>query len=185
MNQTEVAMKVWLAAILIAPLIVALFLATRFFAEIEDYRAIDWLSITGTFFGYYGVVFSAYAALGVREISNRYFAKMRLPEIRKQIESLASRLSILAESTTDKAVSDRIFSEITVALESLKKIDGYRRSKLIDQSLTHTSKVLTWVQSNRSTPLKVTLCDDLWPLYANLNTMNSQIMTAIEEERAR
>jgi|GEM_PF-2970244 len=78
-------------------------------------------SFIGTFISYLGFVFSLFALLEVRSLSNRYFAKRRLPEIKKKLEVIANRMTESGGLELVKIRTERFLGEITVLVKEIRK----------------------------------------------------------------
>lgn len=180
-------MSAFIFVFLFAP---ALFLVGWYFSkplppEFDTYQLLDWLSLIGFVIGYLGLVFSGYAALGVKRLSDRYFARVRLPDLRRKIDKLAPRLGEIAELPADQAITDQVFSEVSVQIAALKRLNGFNNKKLAKSIIAKNKKVTKWLSTNRSSGKLLNKCDAMWELYRELNEISLHVGTFIDEEKAR
>ncbi|NEH59874.1 hypothetical protein GR198_29595 [Rhizobium leguminosarum] len=180
-------MATFIVTFLVAP---AVFLIGWYFSkplpsEFGTYRLIDWLSVIAFFMGYLGLVFSGYAALGVKRLSDRYFARVRLPDLRRKIDKLAPQLGDIAEMPADQAIMAQVFSEVSVQVAALQRLNGFKNRKLAASIISKNRKVTKWLSANRSAGTLLNECDAMWDLFRELNEISLHVSTSIEEEKAK
>jgi hypothetical protein len=132
------------------PALVALYYASMpgdMFSQFHHFN--EWLSVAGTLLGYWGLVASSYAALGVKKIEDRYFAKVRLPALKKNIDKLASELSTLSETSASDAMPLTIFSGVGVELRALKRVNGFGRKRQLKKLLKAVDDISRWIKNNQ------------------------------------
>ncbi|WP_179038762.1 hypothetical protein [Rhizobium leguminosarum] len=145
----------------------------------------EWLSVVGTLLGYWGLVASSYAALGVKKIEERYFAKVRLPALKKNIDKLASELSTLSETSASEAMPLPIFSGVGVELRALRRVNGFGRKRPLKKLLKTVDEISRWIKNNQGSYEPLNKCSDFWDLYTGLNAISLEIKAVIEEEKAK
>ncbi|MGR9131727.1 hypothetical protein [Rhizobium leguminosarum] len=145
----------------------------------------EWMSVVGTLLGYWGLVASSYAALGVKKIEERYFAKVRLPTLRKNIEKLASELSTLSETKASEAMPLSIFSALDVELRALMRVSGFGRKRQLKNLVKSVETISRWIKNHLGSTLPLNSCADFWDLYKGLNAISMEIKAVIEEEKAK
>lgn len=180
-------MTTFIVTFLVTP---AVFLIGWYFSkplpsEFDTYRLIDWLSFIGFFIGYVGLVSSGYAALGVKRLSDRYFARVRLPDLRKKIDKLAPQLLDIAELPASQAITAQVFSEVSVQIAALKRLNGFKNRKLAKSIISKNRKVTNWLSANRSAGRLLNECEPMWELFRELNEISLHVSTSIEEEKAK
>ncbi len=79
-------------------------------------------SLIGSAISYLGFVFSLFAVLEVQSLSHRYFAKQRLPDLKKQLGKVAISMTTLASTNLSDFRSDRFMGEAAVLMRQIKKI---------------------------------------------------------------
>lgn len=99
------------------------------------------LSLTGTLFSYYGLIFSFYAALQVSLISNLYFFKTRSPQIQKKLWGISKSISDFGREPSEDLPSQRFISESAVAFRSAKRIKN-KHVKLIAEQAEASLQIL-------------------------------------------
>lgn len=135
--------------------------------------------------GYWGLVASSYAALGVRKIEERYFAKARLPPLRKNIEKLASELSTHSETKASDAMPLSIFSALDVEVRALMRVSGFGRKRQLKALVQNVENISRWIKNNQNSASPLNSCSDFWDLYKGLNGISLEIRAVIEEEKAK
>lgn len=78
-------------------------------------------ALSGTLFSYYGFVFSLFALLEVRALSQRYFTKQRLPEIKKRIDLIVKDVYGFGENEFVQIRSQGFMSQIPVMIRQIRK----------------------------------------------------------------
>ncbi|MBU2889145.1 hypothetical protein [Celeribacter halophilus] len=145
-------------------------------------------SIFGGIAGYVGVVFSFYAALGVSQISNKYFAKSRLPDIHNKILGITKRLVDHAESSMSDLRASQVVPEVGVVLRSVKRVQ-IKNLQLISKSVESKYKKVKINMDELSTKMtpstSVNQDDDFWALVSSLSELADEIETYQKEEDAR
>lgn len=143
----------------------------------------DLWSIAGTILGYYGVLFSGYAAYQVKELSEKYFARSRLPQIKKSFEDLTKQMANGGDKTATQLRSERFIASIPVRLGEVKRVPGHKLNVLIEQAKREHKLLIGWinddVQSN-ATPETI-----YWDLYRTLESISQEIAAHIKDQVAR
>lgn len=86
-------------------------------------------TLVGVLFSYLGFLFSVYAVVEVRSLSNRYFTKQRIPDIEKQLSSVVKKLMSPNDLTLGDMQSDSSVGEAAVLLRAL---DSLKLSELTE-----------------------------------------------------
>ncbi|WP_158569128.1 hypothetical protein [Pseudotabrizicola alkalilacus] len=146
-------------------------------------------SVFGGIAGYVGVVFSLSAALGVSKLSDRYFAKSRLPDLQKKIVAINQNLTNQASSSNMGSLrSSQIVPQVGVALRSLERVK-VESLNLISKSVAKNYETLKRKLDGMSSPFSAKLPvnddPDFWALVNSLSELADEIETHRREEDAR
>jgi hypothetical protein len=135
-----------------------------------------WASIYGFLISSTGLFFSAYAALGVRQIKLRFLAKARLPALSKKLQGDASKLSDLAAvSPIPQLEKTRLFSSLNANLDAVKRHlprnlkRRQRAAKKLVRQLARQAQAAS--QPTRSLSQLVAF----WPLYESVQLLKLEI----------
>lgn len=87
----------------------------------DDLNASMIWTLIGTIFGYLGFAFSLFAVLEVKELSGRYFSKQRLPEMKRQLDKISTRMITVSNTTLVKIRTEKFVTEAAVVIRHIKK----------------------------------------------------------------
>lgn len=79
-------------------------------------------SLVGVGLSYYGLIFSLYAAIEVFNLSNRYFFKIRSPDILKKLSTISKKVSSFSSEPSQDLHSQNFIFETLVITRAAKRI---------------------------------------------------------------
>jgi hypothetical protein len=132
-------------------------------------------SIVGVFLSYFGVVFSAYALVEVRRLSNRYFAKQRLPELKTQIEKIRSRMDELSQEKVADIRSEGFVGETRVVMKQLQKARSPGFSEVVKRAKEEAAIVEDVLKNDRGNGGLVNDIKAFWDLHRTLSEISDEI----------
>lgn len=141
------------------------------------------LSLIGAGLSYFGLLFSLYAALEVRNISQKYFFKLRSPEIHKRLLNITKRVSLFSNEPRDDLRSQTFISEIPVVLRAAKRVKNSevksvaKEAEKLFKKLKETSEVS--LQGDSAGQIQ-----GYWDLFQKLSELADEVKTQIEDVRA-
>jgi hypothetical protein len=142
-----------------------------------------WASIYGFLISCVGLAFSAYAALGVRQIRLRFLAKARLPELSRKLQKDASALSDLAAvSPVPQLEKTRLFSSLHANLDALKRHLPYN----LRRRRTDAKKLVLRLAREAETNISFECLGQLqpfWPAYEKIQLLKHEIDHHLADEK--
>lgn len=141
-------------------------------------------SFVGVSLSYFGLVFSAYALLEVTRLSNRYFAKQRLPELKKQIEKIMKTMADLEQSKLSDIRSERFMGEVEVVIKQLKKTKSPGFPEVVKRTKRHLAEVEKAINDSDRKSNQVSTVLAYWDLYRSLSQLTDEIKAYELENRA-
>lgn len=120
-----------------APLIIVFLIGllqpTILFGSDEINASFIW-SIFGVLVSYAGLVISSSALFEVSRLTNRYFARQRLPEIQKQLEKITKAMLSSSNRELKEIRSERFVGETSVMIRQIKSVKIVGISALIKKA---------------------------------------------------
>lgn len=113
-------------------------------------------TLIGTFLSYLGFCFSLFAVLEVRSLSGKYFAKQRLPEMKRQLEKITKNMASLGPSRVIEMRTERFVVEAAVVLKHIK-----------------TTKAPGFIEAVESAEREQKIFENLLAKYVDKNELNS------------
>lgn len=159
------------------PILVALAAFLRpdlLFGEYGLDATLSW-NVVGALFGYLGFLFSVFAVMEVRSLSNRYFAKQRLPDFKKQLEKITKNMTSLSSSKLGDLRTERFMSETAVVIRQITKTKVSGFSAVTKKAKTFHSEVQAKLRDESSSD---EIANDLipyWNLFSALNELADEI----------
>ncbi|WP_026481627.1 hypothetical protein [Ahrensia sp. 13_GOM-1096m] len=132
-------------------------------------------SISGTLFSYLGFCFSVYAVLEVRNLSNRYFAKQRLPDIKKQLDKITHKMAQPNQLKILDIRAERFFSEMAVVMRQLGKIKVTEFTTVLKRAEEHHQAIEAMLISANSSNDLVNDSHSYWELFRALTELSDEI----------
>lgn len=132
-------------------------------------------SFLGTFVSYMGLFFSFYAVMEVKKLSNRYFAKQRLPEIKKQLEGITKSMTSHANSKLIDIRAERFLGETAVMLRHLKKIKASGFTEVVKRAEIHHSNIEKLLKNHVEPDKNVNDEAEYWNLFRVLSELADEI----------
>lgn len=144
----------------------------------------DRWSMVGVLMGYWGVLFSGYAAYQVRVLSQKYFARMRFPQIKESIDTITSNMARFDRSAAELR-SEKFLASIPVSLGEVERVPGHKMSALIKRATFERRTLIEWInqESNRRQPVNEEA--KYWDLCRTLLEISQEITAHIKEQGAR
>lgn len=147
--------------------------------------AVDVWLLVGTWLGYLGVLFSSYAAYGVGELSKKYFARTRFPEIRSDLTGITTAMTKAATKRAIELRSEKFISQIAVFLRSIKRIRGHKMHDLIQRAEKEGAVLIKWMNDPKQDHLIANDATVYWDLFRTLNELSEEISAYLKEQEAR
>ncbi|MFS8053480.1 hypothetical protein QD357_11635 [Rhizobium sp. BR 317] len=82
----------------------------------------DIWSMLSSLMGYWGVLFSGYAAYKVKEISQKYFARTRFPQIKENLDAITKEMAKAGDKPASALRSERFIASISVSLGEVDRV---------------------------------------------------------------
>jgi hypothetical protein len=176
---------IWCLVVIPAITVAALLMyAPKVITGGEDLDASFTLSLIGAALSYYGVLFSLYAALEVRNISNRYLFKLRSPDILKKLRRISKSVNAFASEPSGNLRSQSFFHELPVVLRASKRLSGSevrRVVKEVDKALYYlTTRGVPHALAN----ITAGELTGYWDLFQKISELADEINEQIENARA-
>jgi hypothetical protein len=143
----------------------------------------DVWSIAGTILGYYGVLFSGYAAYQVKELSEKYFARTRFPQIKKSFEDLTKQMANSGDKTATQLRSERFTASIPVKLGEVKRVPGHKLNALLKRAKSEHKLLIGWIKDIANADAKPEAI--YWDLYRTLEEISQEIEAHIKDQVAK
>lgn len=174
----------WLASA-IPPLALIILYLTGYLAPPTVESRVDFWSLWSLLLSYYGVLFSALAMYGVRELTDRYFAKIRLPQVKRALGSITTQMAISGERTASEVRKEPFVASISVTLKDVKKVGGLRLNSSINKSLKMHKSMIRFMNDNNNSHYQMNEFGDYWKLFQSLQEITQSIESEIKDQRAR
>ena len=143
-----------------------------------------WLSIAGTAMSYYGLLFSLYAAISVQDLSSRYFAKIRSPDLIRKLDLICKSLYSIENEPSHDIKSKEIFYQIPVTLRATRKIGNSQVKRLISEAESAFSYFSSQVAVPRGPQSKSRDICGYWELFQKLSELADEAKEQIKAARA-
>lgn len=170
----------------LVPIIAILFVwySTEIFADGSAfYNSFVW-SATGVVLSYYSLLFSLFVALEVVYLSNKFFFKLRSPDIRKKLLSVSRNMSSFASEPAIDLRSQRFLAEGIVALRAAKRV----KNKDVKRVATNAEKALIGLKTVSNLPVQEVATagelDGYWQLHQYMTELADEVSSQIEDVRA-
>jgi hypothetical protein len=142
------------------------------------------LSLVGATLSYYGVLFSLYAALEVRNISKRYLFKLRSPDILRKLRRISKAVNAVASEPSGNLRSQSFFHELPVVVRASKRVSSSevrRVAKEVDEALRYlTRQGLPYAPDN----IMAGEITGYWDLFQKISELADEMSEQIENARA-
>lgn len=145
----------------------------------------DIWSIAGGVLGYWGVVFSGYAAYKVKGISERYFARTRFPQIKGNLDEITKEMGKAGGKTASALRSERFIASISVSLGEVERVPGHQMNSLITRAKGEKKELLDWMNSEDNRDELVNTHTGYWDLFRTLHEVSEEISSYIKEQGAK
>lgn len=129
----------------------------------------------GAFASYLGFVFSLFAVVEVRNLSNRYFNKQRLPEIGKQLKKINQSMAEPADLKLVDIRAERHFNEMAVVLRQIRKTKIKELFPVIDRAEYNRSQIEIIIQSLPQPTTLASASQQYWKLFGALSELDDEI----------
>lgn len=179
-------MKVILVALASIPIIAltVILFNDGFQHEASTYRFIDWASIVGLILTYLGFLFSLYAAVMVRDLSQRHFLKRRLPELQRQADELVSSLSSLSGLARQDFRARPEYHGIPAFVKSLRNVPKHKLETELAAVEEQYGSLKTWLEIPKAGAL-LQDANAFWGLVEAVGVVAEGIKGFLAEEGAR
>lgn len=142
-------------------------------------------SFIGILMGYWGVLFSAYAAYEVRALSSKYFAKTRFPQVKSNFEGIAIAMGKVANKHAADLRPERFISKIPVALGEIERIPGHEMQSLINRAKKERKELIDWLDKPENQSRSANDSAMYWNLFRTINQISEEINAYLKEQEAR
>ncbi|MGR3562310.1 MAG: hypothetical protein ACU0FH_12270 [Heliomarina sp.] len=144
----------------------------------------DIWSFVGVFLSYMGAFFSTYALLEVRALGKKYFAKQRLPELKKELSEITRKLDSLKERTLKDILGEGFAGTIRVILKQLEKTRAPGFTEVVTKTKNYCSSVESAVAAAPDQSVLLRDVENFWLLYTALTELIDEINAYEKEARA-
>ena len=145
----------------------------------------DVWSVVGTLLSYLGFLFSAYAAYEVGDLSKKYFAKKRFPEINSKLTMITTEMAKAASKKAIDLRPARFISQIPVSLGEIGRIPGHDMNKLLERASSERLKLIEWLNDPRKIAIAANDATIYWDLFRTINEISEEITAYLKELEAR
>ena len=135
--------------------------------------------------GYYGVIFSGYAAYQVKELSEKYFARTRFPQIKKSLEDITKQMANSGDKTAPQLRSERFIASIPVTLGEVQRVPGHQLNVLIKRAKSEYKLLIKWINNDAKVDVLAKPEASYWDLYRTLEEISQEIAAHIKDQVAR
>lgn len=176
-----VVVRYGIAILVFAPPVLAIFLLTIGQNFLEE-----WLSRLelGSWLSYYSLLFSLYAALEVKNISNKYFFKLRSPDVRKKLLNISRQINSFSAEPSESLRSQTFIPEAAVAIRAAKRMKNGEVKKVAkdaEKALSALRRVSQNEILDANTAGKVS---GYWELHEKLTELADELKTQVDDLRA-
>lgn len=141
------------------------------------------LSIIGTALGYYSLLFSLYAALQVQVLSDKYFFRIRSPELHRKLQRISKCISEFGNEPADQLQSQKFISEAPVALRSARRVRNKHVAKVAIQAQAYLKKMKSNMTSagNKSAGQVAYY----WDFYQKISELVDELSEQLKDAKAK
>lgn len=150
----------------------------------QDFDLSLTLNLLGIALGYYGLIFSAYAALQVQAIAGVYFFKIRSPEILKKLKKISKDVSDFGNEPSIDLHSQRFMSESLVALRSAKRVNNKHVKRVAKEAESSLQTLRTSMAASCAANLSAGQIPNYWDFYQKMSELMDEMSTQIDEAKA-
>lgn len=150
-------------------------------------QAIDlsiFLSLLGVALGYFSLIFSAYAAVGVQGIADLYFFKIRSPEILKKLRKISREVSDFGSEPSTELNAQRFMPEALVAMRSAKRMSNKHVKRVAKEAEVSLKNLKAIMKVECTTEFSAGQITNYWDFYQKISELVDEIVTQIEEAKA-
>ena len=145
----------------------------------------DIWAVIGTILGYYGVVFSGYAAYQVKELSEKYFARTRFPQIKENLDAITKEMAKAGDKKASELRSERFIASISVSLGEVERVPGHRMKELIKRAKSEKKTLIDWINNETQKNTVANTEANYWNLFRSLQEISQEITAHIKEQGAK
>lgn len=145
----------------------------------------DIWSMIGSLLGYWGVLFSGYAAYQVKEISEKYFARTRFPQIKENIDAITKDMGKVADKPASALRSERFIASISVSLGEVERVPGHKMNELIKRAKSEKKTLVEWINNETQRDVIANTEANYWTLFRTLQEISQEISAYIKEQGAK
>lgn len=145
----------------------------------------DIWTMIGGLFGYWGVLFSGYAAYQVKVLSEKYFARTRFPQIKENIDAITERMGKAADKPASALRSERFIASISVTLGEVERVPGHKMNELIKRAKAERKAVVDWINDETQNSVNANSKKIYWTLFQTLQEISQEITAYIKEQGAK
>ncbi|MGG7517956.1 hypothetical protein ACQ3G6_08730 [Allorhizobium undicola] len=145
----------------------------------------DVWTMIGGLLGYWGVLFSGYAAYQVKALSEKYFARTRFPQIKENIDAITERMGKAADKPASALRSERFIASISVTLGEVERVPGHKMNELIKRAKAERKAVVDWINDETQNSVNANSKKIYWTLFQTLQEISQEITAHIKEQGAK
>lgn len=155
------------------------------FVGSEDSNLSEVWQFVGIFLSYLSFVFSVYALMEVRTLSDRSYKKKRLPEVKKNLQSLTRQMSEDGSTKISDFRKAAGIGKVPVLLRQLEKTKVPDFKPHLKRANTLYKSLSSSVSKSHEFSAKMEDLDDYWELKSVLNALIDEIDGHGKDEEAR
>jgi hypothetical protein len=141
-------------------------------------------TLFGAVLSYYGVLFSAFAVLEVRELSTRYFNRQRLPEIKKQLDKIIKVMAEVGEKSFADLRTERFVGEIAVMIRQIQKTKVSGFTPVTKRAASCYAVVDRKLKEGLNNSKLANDSEEFWNLFRALTELSDEITEYNKEAQA-
>lgn len=171
--------------LIIAPFLVAItyIIAAPPLGKWNIHTSFAW-STLGMLLSYYGFVFSLFAVLEVRILSDRHYFKARSPELSKKLVEISRRINEFSTEPAFEIRSQPFVSEIPAILRSAGRIKNKEVRKIARVANKNFTKLMSGVRRGYGPTIKASQADAYWEVHQSLSELADEISNQIKDMKA-
>lgn len=141
-------------------------------------------SLAGTMFSFLGFVFSVFAVFEVRSLSQRYFAKQRLPELKAELKKITDTMTSLSDRKLNEIRTEPLLGKISVVLRQIDKTKAPGFSEICKRAKIEHGLLLVKVKNENNLDMLASDFSEFWNLFSTLSEVADEIEAHRKEVQA-
>lgn len=145
----------------------------------------DIWAIVGCLLGYWGVLFSGYAAYQVKQISEKYFARTRFPQIKANLDTITKDMGKAGDKPASALRGEKFIALIAVSLGEVERVPGHKMSDLIKRAKAEKKTLIDWINEDENKSVLANTEPKFWDLFRTMHEISEGILAHMKEQGAR